>query len=251
MKALTGFRGLIFNAVLFGLVFLLSSFLEKMNVTKDNFILPLYISVLGVVLLPIEYRANIYILATEFQILTARQRLLWKKFIKTWYFGILLLMVIIWRTYFKMELILMPVWYASYDFIGLNYHKMTWKGKLPVYLSGITIFYYECLLIGHTLIPGEAKYKEIKVWFSSLIVLLFMTFFTTGLIAVFQKEFIGMTVNNLWPYIPISLIVFTFFYVPLRWVEVISDMIDCQNIWQLWLFWISTFIGMILMFIKT
>lgn len=153
MKALTGFRGLIFNAVLFGLVFLLSSFLEKMNVTKDNFILPLYISVLGVVLLPIEYRANIYLLATEFQILTARQRLLWKKFIKTWYFGILLLMVIIWRTYFKMELILMPVWYASYDFIGLNYHKMTWKGKLPVYLSGITIFYYECLLIGHTLIP--------------------------------------------------------------------------------------------------
>lgn len=78
-----------------------------------------------------------------------------------------------------------------------------------------------------------------------------MTFFTTGLIAVFQKEFIGMTVNNLWPYIPISLIVFTFFYIPLRWVEVISDMIDCQNIWQLWLFWISTFIGMILMFIKT
>ncbi len=108
------------------------------------------------------------------------------------------------------------------------------------------ILYTEAKLVGHTLIPGTTKVIIPKLWFYRLILFLSVTFFTTGLMWVFRRQFMGMNAENIGGHLPMLIIFFVFFYIPLRWVEVIADLTDCQNRWQLWLFWMTAFVGMVL-----
>jgi hypothetical protein len=232
-----------------GLVYLLSTLLTNINLLKNEYHMPWYIILFFTVLLPMEYKANIYILSIEFKKMKPSQMEVWQKFAKTWFFGILLLMLVIWRTYFKMEFLIMPICYKIYDFLGFDYQLLTWIRKIPVFLMGGIVVCGECILVARTLIPKEIKPNLVIEWICRIVILLSVTFFTTGLVNIFGKEFTSLNADNILIHLPFASIIFTFFYIPLRWVELISDVIDCENIWQLWLFWISTFVGMLLMFI--
>lgn len=243
---LRGYRGLVFNVLLLGVGYLFSRWLVEVNTAEADFKMPLFMTLILCCLIPVEQKANVYILRCELQQMGEDQKEVWKKFTKTWFFGILLLMVFIWRTYFKMEFLFMPLFYAIYEWLGFPYKNLDWKGKIPVYAMGSIILYGEAKLVGHTLIPGTTKVLIPKLWFYRLILFLSVTFFTTGLLWVFRRQFLGMNVENIGGHLPMLIIFFVFFYIPLRWVEVIADLTDCQTRWQLWLFWMTAFVGMVL-----
>jgi hypothetical protein len=249
MKLIYGFKGFAFNLLLIGLFFLISAYLEEVNTVKDDFKMPLNVILFFVPFLLLEYKANENILSHEFQKMTESQSKVWSRFIKTWFFGILLLMLLIWRTYFKMELVLLPLLYKLYSIFGYNYKTLVWSEKIPVYLTGATIVFGECILIKNTLLPKKLTSSRQKIWFYRIVILISVSFYVTGLVEIFQKAFYNLNIDNFFLHLPLLTIVFVFFYVPLRWVEIISDVVDCQNSWQLWLFWLSTFIGMIIMFV--
>ncbi|MBK9257886.1 MAG: hypothetical protein IPM42_20720 [Saprospiraceae bacterium] len=248
MDRLIGYKGLLFNILLFGAVSLLGILLDKVNRSAVDYDMPMYIIIIFTALIPFENSANQYLITHEFQKMNEVQIRVWQKFSKTYFFGLLLLMLVIWRTYFKMELLIMPIFYEVYNWLGLNYKILTWKGKIPVYLAGSLIVYGELILLGHTLIPGKIKANFNKELGSKVVVLLSATFFTMGLLLIFKPYFGNIHQNNVMMNLPVLIIVFVFFYIPLRWVEIISDVIDCQNRWQLWLFWLSSFAGMVMLF---
>jgi hypothetical protein len=252
MKYLSGYKGVIFNLVLLLMVLLLGSWLAKVNKSNMDYDMPLYIICFFTALLPFEYRANQYILASEFQKIRLNQKATWDWFTKFKVFGILLLLAVQWRTYFKMVFLILPLFIALYAWIGFDYHSLHWIWKSPVYMVGLGIFWGELVMIRHTLFPSEEKVAIQNIWWSRLVIVLLMTFFTISLQMMLRSffnlrlEFTEMIAN-----LPLLFIVFVFFYIPLRWIELISDVIDCENKWQLWLFWISTFVGMIVVMMVT
>jgi hypothetical protein len=243
---LRGYRGLVFNILLLGISYLFSNWLIEINMAEADFKMPMYMTLILCGLIPVEHQANLYLLSCELQQMGEDQKVVWNTFTKTWFFGILLLMVLIWRTYFKMEFLIMPLFYEIYEWLGYPYKNLDWKGKIPVYATGSIILYAEAKLIGHTLIPGTTKVFVPKLWIYRFILLLSVTFYTTGLVWVFRRQFMGLNTENIWEHLPMLLIFFVFFYIPLRWVEVIADVTDCVTRWQLWLFWITTFLGMVM-----
>jgi hypothetical protein len=247
MNLIYGFKGFTFNLLLVGLFFLISTYLEAVNIVKDDFKMPLYVILFFVPFLLLEYKANECILSHEFQKMSEPQTKVWSRFIKTWFFGIFLLMLLIWRTYFKMELLLLPLWYKIYSIFGYSYNTLVWSEKIPVYMTGALIVYGECILIKNTLLPQKLPSSILKVWLYRIVLLVSIAFYITGLIEIFRKTFYKLNFDNFFLHLPLLTIIFIFFYVPLRWVEIISDVVDCQNSWQLWLFWLSTFFGMVIM----
>lgn len=252
MKYLSGYKGIIFNFILFLLVLILGTWLSKANKSNDDYDMPLYIICFFTALLPFEYRANQYILANEFQMMSLSQKATWDWFTKLRVFGILLLLAVQWRTYFKMYFLISPLFTALYAWVGFDIHSILWIWKLPFYLIGLGIFWGELVMVRHILYPSEDKVAKQNIWWSRLVIVLLMTFFTISLQAMLRSffnlrlEFTEMIAN-----LPFLFLVFVFFYIPLRWIELISDVIDCENKWQLWLFWISAFVGMVVVMMVT
>jgi hypothetical protein len=244
-----GLRGFLFNTLLSGLMLLLSQYLTSVNIDNNNYTLPLHVVLLFAILLPFEHKANLYIISIEFAKMTVTQQHVWKKFSGSWLFGIIILMALIWRTYFKIHFLLLPIWKEGIKVFELEVSLGIWVIKIPLYIMAAFIIYSEGMLIGHTLNPKVVKQNNRKEWISKIIILISMTFFTTGILEIFGKEFQSIGNNNILSHLPFATIVFFFFYIPVRYVEIIADTIDCQSNWQLWLFWTSNFLSMVVMFL--
>lgn len=248
MKNMRGLRGFLFNTLLSGLMLLLSQYLASVNIDKNNYTLPIHVVILFAILLPLEHKANLYILSIEFAKMTVTQQNVWKKFSASWLFGIIILMALIWRTYFKIQFLLLPIWKEGIEVFELEVNLAIWILKIPLYIMAAFIIYGEGTLVGHTLNPKVVKQNNHKEWILKIIILMSMTFFTTGILEIFGREFQPFGNNNILSYLPFATIVFFFFYIPVRYVEIIADTIDCQSNWQLWLFWTSNFLSMMVMF---
>lgn len=247
MKKILGFKGLIFNIILFLAVYFLGILLGKENQAHNDFKMPLYIIIIFTALLPFEFKANQYILSIEYYKMTETQVKVWEKSSKNNFLGLLILMALIWRTYFKMQFLIMPICYYVYNYLGYEYKLLTWIGKIPVYVLFATIFAGECVLIANTLIPKKVSVNAFKEWAGRAVLLLMITFFTQGFVMVFKPALVNLTAKHVIMNLPFLSILFVFFYVPLRWVEIISNVFDCNTKWQVGLFWLSTFVGMAMM----
>ena len=243
---IAGYKGLFFNITLCFLAYLLENLLFMFNRSANDYDMPWFVICFFTALLPFENNANKWILASEINKMRESHIVVWNKFSQTCFFGILLLMIVVWRTYFKMVFLCLPLFSVLYDILGFDYDSIHFLGKLPIYIVGLMILFGELILIRYTLEPYTETISIQRLWWSRIVIILLMTFFTISLQMMLRSILnLHSDFYEIGPNIFLLVIVFVFFYIPLRWVELVTDAIDCESNMQLWLFWLSAFAGMV------
>lgn len=247
-----GYKGTLSNLVLVGLTFVMGSYFLRPYMRGHDLVLPLQYLLLFSVLILLEGRSYANILSVEFGHITQEQARVWSWMRRTWFFGIMLLMALIWRTYFRITLLFFPLLGMVYARLGLVYSTVTWPLKLPYWLTFAWVVYREGLLVFRTLEPRIYPVSAMEEWLSRVVLTLLTTCFM-GQLLVLSRGFIGHSKPLsliLRQNLPQLLIFFVFFYISIRWVDIITDMIDCRNKWQLALFWVTSFGMMVHSFIR-
>lgn len=245
--SLKGYKGTFINIVLVALTLYVDSKISPVSRSQADLNLPLNYLILCGVLILFERNAILNILSVEFQQISTRQLTVWQWFQKSWYFGILVLMAVIWRTYFRIVLIIFPLLGHVYEIFDISYQTVFWPLKIPYCFIFGWIVIRELRLVADIIEPPVHHVPLIIEWISRAIQVVLMTVFLANLTVLMNGYY--NTSKGIYPgiiqSIPFMLIVFTFFYIPIRWVDVLSDFIDLKSKWQTILFWVSTFILMI------
>jgi len=242
-----GYSGSLINMVLVGLTLLVGYMLSPESVYKMELHLPLNYIIFFSVLILFERQANLNILSVEFQKINPGQKAIWEWFQQSWYFGILMLMAVIWRTYFRIVLIIFPLLGQLYQIFNLSYQSVSWPLKLPYWIIFGWIGFREFRLIADILAPPDYYVPLIVEWVSRAIQVMLTTLFLANL-TVMMHGYIDISkgiFSGIIQSLPFMLIVFTFFYIPVRFVEMVSDFIDLQSKWQTIIFWLSTYFLML------
>ncbi|MBK7808162.1 MAG: hypothetical protein IPJ51_17990 [Saprospiraceae bacterium] len=245
--SLKGYKGTFINIVLMALTLYVDSRISPVSRSQADLNLPLnYLMLCGVLIL-FERNAILNILSVEFQQISIRQETVWQWFQKSWYFGILILMAVIWRTYFRIVLIIFPLLGHVYEIFDISYQTVFWPLKIPYWFIFGWIVIRELRLVADIIEPPVHHVPLIIEWISRAIQVVLMTVFLTNLTVLMNGYYNTSKgiYSGILQSIPFMLIVFTFFYIPIRWVDVLSDFIDLKSKWQTILFWVSTFILMI------
>lgn len=136
---LLGYKGLITNVILIGLGYFLAPWFLGFQSTA-RLTLPVPILALLALLLVAERKTNLNVLAVEFSALQDVHHQRWKRFMsRDWYFGLLLLMSVIWRSYFRLILIVFPLLNWVYDSMDIRYDALPWYGRMPYWLCGLLV----------------------------------------------------------------------------------------------------------------
>lgn len=244
---MNGYKGTFVNVVLMGLALYVGSLVNPASHLQKDLNLPLNYLMISSVLILFERNAILNILSVEFQQISLRQRSVWQWFQKSWYFGILILMAVIWRTYFRIVLIIFPLLGHVYEIFDTSYQTASWPLKIPYWFIFGWIVIRELRLVADIIEPPVHHVPLFIEWISRAIQVVLMTVFLANL-TVMMNGYIDMSkgiYSGILQSIPFMLIVFTFFYIPIRWVDVLSDFIDLHSKWQTILFWVSTFILML------
>ncbi|HMU05922.1 MAG TPA: hypothetical protein PJ990_19950 [Saprospiraceae bacterium] len=245
--SISGYKGAVSNAVLTLISYHLGSFLLSINTSKTELNLPLPYLIIFTILLIFERKADLNVLSVEFSQINVSQNTRWLWFMKSWYFGILLLMSFIWRTFFRVVLLLFPLLTFVYKHYGYEYTTAPWILKIPYWLVLIWVAYRELRLIANVIEPPQHQVNIIAEWTSRALQLVLITFFMTNLSVMFKGQIdirFGFS-HALWSSMPFMLIVFTFFYVPIRWVEIVGDAIDASTKTQVVIFWVTSYMVML------
>lgn len=244
---IAGYKGAISNFALTLISYYLSTFLLSINTSKTELQLPIPYLVLFAILLVFERRADMHVLSVEFNQISASQLSRWQWFMKSWYFGILLLMAFIWRTFFRVVLVFFPLLTYVYGLYGFRYATVDWPLKIPYWLILIWVAYRELRLTANVIEPPLQPVNMITEWFSRALHLILITFFMTNLSIMFKGQIdVRYGFNHAFlSSMPFMLIVFTFFYVPIRWVEIVGDAIDASTKTQVVIYWISSYLVML------
>jgi hypothetical protein len=242
-----GYKGALSNLALMLIAYYLGSFLLSINVSKTELNLPLPYLIIFTILLFFERKADMNVLSVEFSQVNESQRSRWQWFMKSWYFGILLLMAFIWRTFFRVVLLLFPLLTYVYRLYGFTYATVDWPLKIPYWLILIWVAYRELRLIANIIEPPQHQVNIVTEWLSRLLQLVLITFFMTNLSVMFKGQIdLRFGFNHaFWSSLPFMLIVFTFFYVPIRWVEIVGDAIDASTKIQVIIFWVTSYVVML------
>jgi len=245
--SLKGYKGTFINVILMGLTLYVDSMVSPVSRSQADLNLPLNYLMFCCVLILFERNAILNILSVEFQQISPKQRTVWQWFQKSWYFGILILMAVIWRTYFRIVLIIFPLLGHVYEIFDISYQTVFWPLKIPYWFIFGWIVIRELRLVADIIEPPMHHVPLIIEWFSRATQVVLVTVFLANL-TVMMKGYIDISEDvytGILQSIPMMLIVFTFFYIPIRWVELLSDMIDLQSKWQTILFLVSTFVLML------
>lgn len=244
---MAGYKGAISNLFLMILTFYVGTELRAVNLSKVDLILPAPYLMLFCGLMVFERKAILNVLSVEFQQITPRQAQHWQWFQKSWYFWILMLMSVIWRSYFRIVILIFPLLGYIYGQFQLTYNTVYWPLKIPYWLAFAWIAYRELRLVADILEPPVHPVSVVNEWLSRALQILLITVFMTAL-TVLMKGQINLSqglYKGILHSLPFMLIVFTFFYVPIRWVEILTDAIDCHTKIQVVLFWLTTYMLML------
>lgn len=244
---MAGYKGAASNVFLMVLTFYVGAELKAANLSKVDLILPAPYLMVFCSLIIFERKAIRNVLSVEFQQITPRQTQHWKWFQKSWYFWILILMSVIWRSYFRVVILIFPLLGYIYEQFQLSYQTAYWPFKIPYWIVFGWIAYRELRLVGDIIEPPTHPVSVVSEWLSRALQIALITIFMTTL-AVMMKGQIDLSkglYKGILHSLPFMLIVFTFFYVPIRWVEILTDAIDCHTKMQVVLFWLTTFLLML------
>ncbi|NUO01960.1 MAG: hypothetical protein HUU01_15255 [Saprospiraceae bacterium] len=221
--------------------------LSAVNLSKKDLVLPAPYLAIFFSLLIFERKAILNVLSTEFKQITPRQTQHWIWFQKSWYFWILVLMAVIWRSYFRIVILVFPLLGYIYRHFQLSYEGVYWPLKLPYWIAFGWIAYRELRLVADIIEPPIHPVSVVSEWWSRALQIALIAFFMTSLTVMMKGQIDlskGVPAAILHSF-PFMLIVFTFFYVPIRWVEILTDTIDCHTKIQVVLFWLTTYLLML------
>lgn len=242
-----GYKGTFLNLILTALIFMVDSKVRQESPSMVNLHLPIHYLIVYSILILFERRANLNILSIEFKQISHQQNKVWERFRKSWYFGIQILMSIVWRTYFRTVLILFPLLGYIYKNFDITYQTAIWPLKLPYWVVCGWIGVREFRMVAAIIEPPNHHVSLPIEWISRVIQVVLNTLFLSHL-TIMMNDYIDVSKDlftALLQITPFLLIVFTFFYIPIRFVEVVSDFIDLRSKWQTIIFWISTFFLML------
>lgn len=202
--------------------------------------IPLFVRGLLFVLLFFEVKASRYLIYQGFNRLNPQQIQLWENFKQSCLFGIMLLFNIVWRSYTKMIIVVLPFLNEAGEFLTQNSVVISWPFKILVYTTGAVIVFGELLIIRYSLMPEPVSNKPRQENLFRLLILIFTAYFSTFL-STLVAEIVPNKNTNILSHLPQLLILFFFFYLPFRWIEVLSDLSSCTSKWQQWLWGVTSF----------
>ena len=247
---LLGYKGLITNVILIGLGYFLAPWFLGFQSAPQELTLPVPILALLALLLVAERKTNLNVLAVEFSALQDVHHQRWKRFMRSWYFGLLLLMAVIWRSYFRLILIVFPLLNWVYDSMDIRYDALPWYGRMPYWLCGLLVAAGQLWLIADVLEPPQVKVSPGAELVSRVFNLILLTFFMSQFYLLFKSVLIPWNPATTASQILLGnllflSIIFTFFYIPIRFVDMVSDLTDCRTRVQAVLFWLSCAMAMV------
>jgi len=244
---MAGYKGAVSNVFLMVLTFYVGTELRAVNLSKVDLILPAPYLMVFCVLMIFERKAILNVLSVEFQQITPRQAQHWQWFQKSWYFWILVLMSVIWRSYFRIIILIFPLLGYIYGQFQWSYQTAYWPLKVPYWIAFGWIAYREIRLVGDIIEPPAHPVSVVSEWLSRALQIVLITVFMTALTVLMkgQIDWSQGLYKGILHSLPFMLIVFTFFYVPIRWVEILTDAIDCHTKIQVVLFWLTTYLLML------
>lgn len=210
----------------------------------DEGILPPMGLLAGLLLLVVEPWAVRNVLAVEWGHLQTELPGGWKWFRKTHYFGILMLMAVTWRTYFRAVIIVYPLLNGLYGMAHWPLASENMYMKLPHALATGLLLYRELRLQFYTFEPPTQPVSAAQEWASRGVVFLLTTMLMQAASQVahdLMGPINGSAIETIRKSLPFLAIYFTFFYVPLRWIELLSGAVDSRTRWQAVAFWASAF----------
>lgn len=247
---LLGYKGMVTNVILIGLGYFLAPWFLGFRTSPQEMTLPVPVLAVLAVLLVVERKTNLNVLVVEFSTLQDAHHQRWKRFKRTWYFGLLLLMSVIWRSYFRLILIVFPLLNWVYDSMNIQYNVLPWYGRMPYWLCGLLVVAGQLWLIADVLEPPQIKVSPWAELISRVLNLILLVFFMSQFYLLFKSVLIPWNPATTASQILLEnllflSIIFTFFYIPIRFVDMISDLTDCQTRMQVILFWVSSVMSMV------
>lgn len=238
------------NVILIGLGYFLAPWFLGFRTSPQEMTLPVPVLAVLAVLLVVERKTNLNVLVVEFSTLQDAHHQRWKRFKRTWYFGLLLLMSVIWRSYFRLILIVFPLLNWVYDSMNIQYNVLPWYGRMPYWLCGLLVVAGQLWLIADVLEPPQIKVSPWAELISRVLNLILLVFFMSQFYLLFKSVLIPWNPATTASQILLEnllflSIIFTFFYIPIRFVDMISDLTDCQTRMQVILFWVSSVMSMV------
>ena len=238
------------NVILIGLGYFLAPWFLGFRTSPQEMTLPVPVLAVLAVLLVVERKTNLNVLVVEFSTLQDVHHQRWKRFKRTWYFGLLLLMSVIWRSYFRLILIVFPLLNWVYDSMNIQYNVLPWYGRMPYWLCGLLVVAGQLWLIADVLEPPQIKVSPWAELISRVLNLILLVFFMSQFYLLFKSVLIPWNPATTASQILLEnllflTIIFTFFYIPIRFVDMVSDLTDCQTRMQAILFWVSSVMSMV------
>lgn len=238
MIPFSGCKGAFFNVILALVSYLLSnSGTDKQLSIID---LPLELKGLLVILLAFEVKASKYLISRTFIALNPQQNILWNRFSQSCLFGIMLLFNVIWRSYCKMTYLVIPVIYQMGQKLIFHQDDPPWQIQFFIYVAGAGIVFGEILIIRYTLEPVPQTKSAVREMWSRSLVLIYTAYFSIFL-GNLLTELTSSTGPSIITHLPQLILFYFFFYLPFRWVEVLSDLAACKNPWQQWVWGFTSF----------
>ncbi len=210
----------------------------------DEGILPPMELLAGLLLLAVEPWAVRNVMAVELGHLQTELPSGWQWFQKTQYFQLLMFMAVVWRTYFRAVIIVFPLLNGLYGMVHWPQVSAYWYMKVPHALVTGILLYRELRLQLYMFEPPTQPVSAVQEWASRGVILLLTTIFmqtASQLAHDFMGSANGAAIEVIRNNLLFLAIYFTFFYVPLRWIELLSGAVDSRTRWQAVAFWASAF----------
>ncbi len=237
--------GFFYNIILLLLSLTVGRFFQSFQLSNGYFDFPLWVLLLLFLFFLLEPFAVKYILSQSINVGNNRENGVWITFQKGKFFGFLLLMALIWRTYFRLVVILFPLLRA----IGWDVDYAEWPRywKFLWWFSGVWVLYLELRLLLYLYEPEEII---LPTWVGRLLrasVLILTVLFMVQIGVLVPRELKGnmVTLAQIAQTLPFMGLFFVLFYIPVRWIEIISDLVQVRHWWQMALYWFTAFLVML------
>lgn len=237
--------GIFYNIVLLLLSLTLGRVFQNFQLPNGYFDFPLWVLLWLFLLFLLEPLGVRYILNQSMNVVNNRENGVWLRFQKSKFFGFLLLMALIWRTYFRLVVLLFPLLQA----IGWDMDYADWPRywKFLWWFLGIWVLYREMRLLLYLYEPEEVLFPT---WVGQLLrasVLVLTVLFMVQIGVLVPRELKGNTLSlaQIGQTLPFMGLFFVLFYIPVRWIEIISDIVQVRRWWQMILYWFTAFLVML------
>lgn len=250
MNRFREYKGIISNIVLVITTTILVPYFSNESLAKDELKLTDGILLIAVILLLFERKINQNILVSEINSMNEKQMKLWSSISKSWYFGLIILFTVTWRSYFKIIIIAIPFVNWMYGLKSYPHLSHSFYLKTPYWFAGTIVLVNECLLIYDILLPKKKTVSAFNEIISRLFYIILISILLSNFYLLFKSLFYSFnpdvtSLDLLFSNAVFLILIFNFFYLPIRIVDVLSDVFDCKSLTQLTILSIILFWSML------